>query len=568
MFRAVKSALAFTAVCLHLGLFIYSSALSAQVIRVEAGASDILPSQGASINFQGENYQGYLGAGNIAGAFRLGGYLKTSSLGYNVVLGDQNTAIGLPTDIFGFQQYFLTRGGSVSRQSQSAKVYLFGGATVLGVGSQFFQAAKAQIPVAMLFVDVPLSDKLSFYSRNVASKRQTSIQGFRWRPLKGLTTAISGGIGGNKPYAAATVDIDRNWFDVKAGYIMAGNQFRRITTPSVFVAEPDRENLQATVRPISNLAIIAGHQNLLQPQADLDAPFLHAAVDQFQADYYVAKFRLGGGLFRSHSQSFHNLGDDVSIYRPITKNIEGGVNYFHSLSGASPHASNLSSSLREKISPKLSLLQVVTHSPGNTNVLFGGSYTVNRFSANVDYQTVYLPFTPENPLSQALTVSLRVKLFGSFQVTGDTFYSGKLRYSAGASILLVHDFQSGATRETFNFPKYIVRGHVRDESGAPIEGAALRIGGELIYTNASGEFMLRLKKIGQLPFEVVLPKFQNAVPFRIVAAPPTVTAEAEDSAHDVLVVLSPAFRPRTLSSPLPPKQPAPASGDNPHVPEP
>ena len=57
-----------------------------------------------------------------------------------------------------------------------------------------------------------------------------------------MTTAFSGGIGGNQPYAATTVDIDRNWFDVKAGYITAGNQFRRITTPSVFVAEPDREN--------------------------------------------------------------------------------------------------------------------------------------------------------------------------------------------------------------------------------------------------------------------------------------------------------------------------------------
>jgi hypothetical protein len=177
-------------------------------------------------------------------------------------------------------------------------------------------------------------------------------------------------------------------------------------------------------------------------------------------------------------------------------------------------------------------------------MLFGGSYTVNRFSVSVDYQTVYLPFLPANPLSQALTVSLRVKVFGNFQFNGETSYADKLRYSADVSTLLIHNFQGGPTGETFNFPKYIVRGHVRDESGAPIEGAAVRIGGQLIYTNASGEFMTRLNKTGQLPFEVVLPEFQNVMPFRIVAAPPAVTAEPEDSSHDVLVVLSPAFRPR------------------------
>src|SRR5262249_29171041 len=140
------------------------------------------------------------------------------------------------------------------------------------------------------------------------------------------------------------------------GYITAGNQFRRITTPSVFAAEPDRENLQATIKPVSNLVIIAGHQNLLQPQTDLNAPFLRATVDQFQTDYHIAKFRLGAGLFRSHTQSFHNLGEDFSLFRPITRNLEGGVNYFHSLSGPSQRSSNLSGSLREKISPKLSLL--------------------------------------------------------------------------------------------------------------------------------------------------------------------------------------------------------------------
>ncbi|HEY6249397.1 MAG TPA: carboxypeptidase-like regulatory domain-containing protein [Candidatus Angelobacter sp.] len=531
---------------------LFPAALSAQVIKVEAGASDILPSQGGSIQIQGENYQGYVGAGDIDGVFRFGSYLNTSWERYKFALGDQTSVIGLPTDIFGARQYFVARGGSVSGQVSGKKFFLFGGEAALAIGSQFFQAATAQVPVGMFFFDIPLSDKLTFYSRNVFSHQQTSIEALDWRPHKWLDTGISAGIGGNKPYLATTFDLNRDWLDVKAGYIVAGNQFRRITTPSVFAAEPDRENLLVTIKPVSNLTVIAAHQNLLQPQVDFNAPFLRATVEQFQADYNIAKFHLGAGLFQSHSHTFHNLGEDFSIYRPITRNIEGGVNYFRTLSG--PASSNLAGTVREKITQKLSLLQVVSHSQGNTDILFGGSYTANRFAVNVDYQDMYLPFLPNNPFTHSLTVSLKLKLWGNVQVNGDTFRSsdGRLRYSAGASTLLVHNFQRGAGNETFNFPKYVVRGHVRDVSGAPIEGAALRIGDQLVYSNAFGEFILRQRTAGPLRFEVVLPEFLNALTFKVVTAPASVTAEPEDSAHDVLVVLSPVFKPRSSSQLLPP----------------
>lgn len=533
---------------------LFPGALSAQVVKVEAGTSDILPSQGGSIQIQGENYDGYIGAGDIDGVFRVGSYLKTNWDRYKFTLGDQPTAIGLPTDIFGSRQYFVARGAGISGQISGKKFFLFGGATAQAISSQFFQAAAAQVPVGMFFVDIPLSDKLTFYSRNVFSHQQTSIQGLDWRPGKWLDTGFSAGIGGNKPYLATTLDFNRDWLDVKAGYIVAGNQFRRITTPSVFAAEPDRENLLVTIKAVSNLTVIADHQNLLQPQVDFNAPFLRATVDQFQADYNIAKFHLGAGLFQSHSSSLRSRGEDFSIYRPITRNIEGGMNYFRTLSG--PASSNLAGTVREKITQKLNLLQVVSRSQGSTNILFGGSYTVNRFAVNVDYEDLYLPFLPNNPFTHSLTVSLKLKLWGNVQVNGDTFRSsdGRLRYSAGASTLLVHNFQHGANSETFSFPKYVVRGHVRDEGGAPIEGAALRISDQLVYTNAFGEFILRQTKAGPLRFEVVLPEFLNALTFKVVTAPASVTAEPEDSVHDVLVVLSPIFKPRSSSHPLPPQQ--------------
>src|SRR5947209_19648447 len=205
----VKSSLSLRAAALALVVWLLAGtgALFGQVIKIEAGTSDILPSRGGSINVQGENYEGYLGAGDVGGAFRLGSYLKTTFDGYKFTLGDQSTVIGLPTDIFGAQQYFLTRGAALSGQVHGAKVFLFGGATALGVGSQFFQAARTQVPVGMFFLDIPISDKLVFYSRNLGSRQQTSIQGFSCRPFKSLTNGLSGRVGGNQPYLAPPLHV-------------------------------------------------------------------------------------------------------------------------------------------------------------------------------------------------------------------------------------------------------------------------------------------------------------------------------------------------------------------------
>ena len=55
----------------------YLPSASAQFIKVEAGASDLLPSEGGTITFQGANYAGYLGAGDLGGSFGVGAYFKT-----------------------------------------------------------------------------------------------------------------------------------------------------------------------------------------------------------------------------------------------------------------------------------------------------------------------------------------------------------------------------------------------------------------------------------------------------------------------------------------------------------
>src|SRR5437867_6199703 len=180
------------------------------------------------------------------------------------------------------------------------------------------------------------------------------------------------------------------------------------------------------------MLLTLGHQNFLQPQSiDPAAAYLHATVNEAQASFDVRDFRLGAGIFQSTYQSRSNLANNLSASRRITSSLDASVNYFRAFAGTGSRMSNLSGSLRETISPRISLLQVINYSQGRTNVLYGGSYLSNRFTVGVDYQTLCLPFRA-NPLSQGIGVSLRTSLFGGLQLTVQTYCSpaGPLRCSS------------------------------------------------------------------------------------------------------------------------------------------
>lgn len=538
--RALQIALAQLALGVGL-IFTFARPISAQLIQVEAGASDMVPTLGGSISVQGQGYEGYLGAGVLDGAFRLGTYAKTKFGPYQMTAGDQTLSFNLPTDIFGGSQFVTTRGlGAVLPGNE--KVFLFAGVNTIGAGTPLFQAFQNQTPLGAIFIDKLVTENLHLYSRNILSQQQTWIQGLDWRPHPWLKADLSAGIGSNKPYFAASLDADRNWYEVKVAYIEAGSGFRRITTPSLFSSEPDRENILATVKPYSSLVITAGHENFLAPQGSLTSPFERASVDQLQASFDVAQFRLGAGLFESHGPVMRSVSDGFTISRSITRSVDASASYYQNLSGPRPRASYLIATVREVISPKLTLLEVINRTQGNPMFLLGGSYTTNRISVDVDYQTLYMPFLP-NPLVTGIGVTVHVKLWRGVQINGATFRSpeGKLRYTASGATLLTPSFRP-ASSDQERSPKmgeYIVRGYVRDERGSPIEGAAIRIGEQTVFSNEAGAFLLRLNKRQQLPLTVAAAEFLNPLHFTISFAPPIVTSAPEDSAQDVLIVLRP-----------------------------
>src|SRR5256714_5851627 len=440
---------------------------NAQLVKVEAGASDLLPSEGGSISFQGPNYTGYLGVGQLGGSFGLGALLKTSYRSHVITMGDQPIGFDLPTDIFGINHFYPTRGVGITAREGKANVFVFAGGTALVRGAPFFQSAHADLPVAMLFTDVPLSPTLHLYSKSVLSRRRTSIQAVDWRARKWLRTGFAGGMGSNQPYFAASADAENHWLSLKASYVAAGDRFSRIAASSVFASEVTRENISAIIKPSASVLFTLGHQNLLQPQSTLaNAPFLHATVNQAQSSFEVHEFRLGAGIFQSLFEGRSSSAGDFSASRRITRNLDMSVNYFRMLSGSGALGGNLSTSIRETISPRISLLQVVNYAQGRTTVLYGGNYLSNAFSIGVDYQTLYLPFRA-NPLSQGINVSLQVRLPGGLQVNAQTFRSpaGQLRYTASGNGVLTSNFRPRVdeSQRSFRRLRYVVWGRVQDE---------------------------------------------------------------------------------------------------------
>src|SRR5437773_3007608 len=83
----------------------------------------------------------------------------------------------------------------------------------------------------------------------------------------------------------------------------------------------------------------------------------------------------------------------------------------------------------------------------------------------------------------------------------------------------------------------VVRGRVQDETGSPVEGAALLVGEELVITNTAGEFLVRRKTAGILQLQVVFAEFLNPASFRVIAAPRTVLPSPDSTASEITVIL-------------------------------
>jgi hypothetical protein len=511
-----------------------------QVFQLTGGSSSLLNAEGGSLEVHANNYKaridlGYLGRPSLG--FFFSRPYKTSVLG----AGDQQIPFVLPTDLFDHSFYFLGRGVSLTRNLGGSRLFVFAGTTTDGYLAPFLNVARNDTPSGAIFYEKQLSPTLRFFSRNVFSNRQTSIQAIDWATRKDIKMALSVGIGNNQPYGSSSFAMDERWVALDASYTLSGRNFQRVLVATPQLAENDRENIRLELRPATNVRIIISRNNYLASFAPNQ--YERAMVEGFGASAAAGGFQFNGSYFLSATTAGSSSAMDLGVRRNLTRRLEVGTDYLRSgyLKGAVAHS--VIGNIREIFNSRLILTQIISHNNGQTIVDFGGNFISNFVTLSVDYQTLFLPFAQSAPgqLKQVMVLGLHFQLPHGVQINMDTNVTplGQVRYTAYGSTYAYRGMgrSSGGASFTGSFFQNIVRGQVLDPEGEPIAGAALQVGAELAVTDSDGNFMVRVKKAGMLNLKVAFDEFTSPGRYAIVQAPQTVKATRKESAQEYSIVL-------------------------------
>ena len=308
---------------------VLAQSAAAQVFKVQGGTSTLINAQGGSVEFKAPDYDGNIGMGFFDGHFAYGAEARTLFHGYTVLAGDDMVPFVLPTDVFDGTHYFSARGLGASRKDSDSSLFAFAGTTSTWMGTGFFNAATSDNPVGILFYERQLSDRLRFFSRDIASDRQTALQGLEWKQNKWLKASLTGGIGSNQGYFASAVDAEAKTFAFKASYVLMGDLFHRITIASPMSSEVDKGNVQMLYKPNPFVSITTGHQNILEPLT-IGGPMQQATVNQVSVDLHIERFYFGTGLFSSTAEGRATEGTNFYAGRRFGQLLEVNANYFRS----------------------------------------------------------------------------------------------------------------------------------------------------------------------------------------------------------------------------------------------
>ena len=168
-------------------------------------------------------------------------------------------------------------------------------------------------------------------------------------------------------------------------------------------------------------------------------------------------------------------------------------------------------------------------------------------SFEVDYQTYYVATDPSHPFQQAMTFDARVRLPRNLALhagsnigpTGLTQYTFELASSFAHDAILPETLNKGGLGIN------VLRGRVVDPSGQPVEGAAVMVGTERLYSDADGVFFFREKNPHKYPFKVLPEEFitpwnytTRSAPVEVQTSPGTVMLTVVVARTDQPVVFS------------------------------
>jgi hypothetical protein len=511
---------------------------AAQVFVITGGSSSISHAHGGALEFRAEKRAGRIDVGTF-GKPSIGFSLRQHYRGLWLDIGDQPINFVVPTDVSGVSHYFLARGVSAERKLEKSNLTIFAGTTSTGFHAPFLNVARSQSAAGAILYERRLSPSVRWVSRNLVSRRLTSLQSLEWAATESVRLAMTSGLGSGEGYWASTIALDKPWVNVDAGYTRSGDAFRRVIVPSPQVSESDREKLRIELIPSRNFRFVVSRDNYLSP-IDSGLPG-RATVNGFGFWTSVGGSQFNASLFRSSTRNGRSQALALGTRRAITRRVEAGLDFL-SNGRLLSDSGTLVATIRETINARLSLNQVVTRSGGQTSIAYGGRLLSNLVTVSAEYQTVFLPFVATGPgqFKQVLLLGLHFQLPFGMQIHGDTVISpdGKVRYTSYATTYSYRAMAaSPGASASGGFYRNVVRGRVADAEGNPLEGAAVRIGKEIAFTDSQGRFFLRLKRNQAVPFAVATEEFLAPGRYQVVSAPDRVSPALEGDAPEYSVVI-------------------------------
>ncbi|MFL5449285.1 MAG: carboxypeptidase-like regulatory domain-containing protein [Gemmatimonadales bacterium] len=509
------------------------------VVEVQGGGSSLSGGYGATANFWRSGVDGWVGLGYLDG-FRAGAFLRKAA-GHGDTLGVGNSALvmRLPTDIFTPGYNLLVQGLSYVGGNRRTSYLVFGGASSAGVGAPAFQPTDIEQPMSAVFLRHSIKPNLYLTTSAIFARQQTVLPGIEWQPSRDVTTGFVMGMGSNRPYAASSVSVREGRVGLLASYVLNPDRFRRAPVPTPNQTEVDRENLTFTYDISPEFSVGFARQNFVQDSADAQPP-IRAVGNTVFAGGRWRELRLTTGVYHSESQDISNLSSYLAVGRELTRWLDAEMFLLQSRPEGQPTVTTPLANLRWRLSPHFGLSQQIVFHHGEPTVLCGASLRTSFGEFGLDYQIVHQPLQPLSPFRSALNLTARLQL-GSYSTNLGTYVrpDGTVDYSASGSTFLYMGSFGGIQPQRIggSMARYVVQGTVRDDSGNPVEGAAVKLNDEVVYTNSAGEFFVRVKHPEHYTLAVATEEFLLPGRWEVVSAPSTVVANNEKQVTALEIVL-------------------------------
>ncbi|MDQ3208615.1 MAG: hypothetical protein M3Q37_08395, partial [Gemmatimonadota bacterium] len=507
------------------------------VVEVQGGGSSLNGGYGATANFWRSSVDGWVGLGYLDG-FRVGAFLRKAVNKDTLRIGNDALVMRLPTDVFTPGFNLLVQGISFSGGNERSSYLAFGGASSSGLGAPSFQASSIEEPMGALFVQHRLAPTIRLTATTLFADQQTVLPGVQWQPTPDLTTALVAGIGSGRRYAASSVVLRRGALGLKASYAWNPDRFRRAAVATPNQTEVDRENIMLTYEVSPQFSIGVSRQNYVQDSADSKPPIRATGNTVFAGGVWYDT-RLTAGLYDSKSEGVSNLSSYFAVGRTLAQWLDAEVFVLQSRPEGLPVVTTPLANLRWRLSSRIGLSQQISIRDGHPTVLVGASLMTPIGEFVADYQVVHQPLKPFNPFRSALNLTARLQL-GKYSTSVGTYVQpdGSVDYSASGSTFLYMGSFGGAQPQQVGgrMARYVIRGTVRDDQGQPVEGAAVEVGSDVVFTNSTGEFFLRVGRPTRSPVKVLIGEFLLPGQWEVVSAPAEVEAGPESRPGIVIVL--------------------------------